>query len=152
MKGSGPLKIPSHLAIRRCNTRQLQVRHDNPIVPKQSWICRRSLTGQHFLSIKKAWQEAHPGEKRPQPHRQQRMNRYEEIVRRLDDDPSLSMKALATELGISGLTVSKAWQETHPGEKRRPQPYRQPRMNRHEEIVIPILNKEGRERVGGWCM
>ena len=55
----------------------------------------------------------------------------------MDDDPSLSMKALATELEISGLTVSKAWQETHPGEKRRPQPYRQQRMNRHEEIVTP---------------
>ena len=91
----------------------------------------------------------------------ERCTRDAEIVRQLDENPQLSMRTLAREMGLSHERVRQIWTLAHPGESRPnrsgPRPKHQDqdpeivrRLDEDHRLSMTILSEEtgvGRNRI-----
>ena len=83
----------------------------DPNLSKNALASEMSLD---IATVRKTWSQAHPGETRPSPQTHQATARRAEIVRRLESNPELSIRDLATRMGLTQPTIRKAWNTIRP--------------------------------------
>ena len=86
-------------------------------------LSMRALAREMGLSherVRQIWTLAHPGQCRRHHGVGSRSEREEdpEIVRRLDENPRLSMTILSEETGVGRKSIANVWHRAHPGEER----------------------------------
>ena len=88
--------------------------------PRLSMRALSRETGLSHELIRQIWNLAHPGERRKHHAGSTPVEREEdpELVRRLDEDPRLSMTLLAEEMGTNRHRIAVVWRRAHPGETR----------------------------------
>ena len=117
--------------------------------PRLSMRALSRETGLSHELIRQIWNLAHPEERLKHHAGSTPVERGEdpELVRRLDEDPRLSMTLLAEEMGMNRHRIAVVWHRAHPGETR-PSPSLRASREMRKELGLAGDQESGTKQGG----